>query len=71
MNLEAVQKRVFASVPQSYSKKDSILYALGLGYGRNPTDPAELQFTYENGLFDFLDPRVELGRVLPSLRMGK
>jgi len=50
VDLEAVRTRVFASVSQSYVQRDSMLYALGLGYGANPTDPAELQFTYEKGL---------------------
>lgn len=34
----------------SYSRKDCILYALGLGYGQNPLDEEELAFVFEEGL---------------------
>jgi acyl dehydratase len=47
MNLERVQALVFPTVRQRYESKDSILYALGLGYGADPTDPRQLQFVYE------------------------
>ncbi len=37
--------------PQALSVRDTILYALGVGAGLGaPTDPAELQFVYEDGL---------------------
>src|ERR1700743_2528037 len=32
----------------SYDEKDVMLYALGLGMGRDPLDAAELSFVYEN-----------------------
>jgi acyl dehydratase len=35
---------------QSYSEKDVILYALGIGLGQNETDPRELAFVYEKNL---------------------
>jgi len=38
------------SIPFTYNEDDVILYALGIGAGVPPTDPAELAFTYENGL---------------------
>src|SRR5690349_3189201 len=34
----------------SYSDKDVMLYALGVGMGRDPLDPAELAFVYEKDL---------------------
>lgn len=34
---------------QSYTWKDSIMYALGLGLGLDPRDPEELAFVYEEG----------------------
>ncbi|KCZ58694.1 MaoC/PaaZ C-terminal domain-containing protein [Hyphomonas chukchiensis] len=37
-------------VVQSYSSRDTMLYALGLGLGSDPTDRNELRFTYEEGL---------------------
>ena len=30
-----------------YTRKDAILYALGIGFGSNPTHPEELKFLYE------------------------
>ncbi len=47
MNLELLQSLRIPVVEQQYAFKDSILYALGLGYGEDPLDPAQLQFVYE------------------------
>jgi len=38
---------------QSYGHKDCILYALGLGFGNEPANPAQLRFLYERGLQAF------------------
>lgn len=38
------------SVEQDYDEKDVILYALGVGLGGRPVDPAELAFVYEADL---------------------
>jgi acyl dehydratase len=40
----------FPEVRQSYTEKDCMLYALGLGMGSDPLDPGALQFVYEKGL---------------------
>jgi acyl dehydratase len=56
LNLDAVRNFRFDAVTHAYSRKDTILYALGLGYGANPADPAELAFVYEDKL-----------RIVPSL----
>jgi acyl dehydratase len=40
----------FPEVEQAYTAKDTILYALGLGYGADPTDENQLRFVYEEGL---------------------
>lgn len=50
MNLEALRSLSLAPVEQAYTARDTILYALGLGLGERPTDPAHLRFTYEDGL---------------------
>ena len=34
--------------PVSYEHRDTILYALGVGFGRDPLDAVELAFVYEN-----------------------
>jgi len=38
----------FAEVEQTYSWKDSALYALGVGYGHDPMDERQLRFVYED-----------------------
>jgi len=50
MNLEAIKAYRIKPIEHAYTTKDSILYALGLGYGGQPSDPNELQFVYEKGL---------------------
>src|SRR5271167_2869396 len=35
---------------QAYTEKDAILYALGVGLGRDPMDEDELPFVYEKNL---------------------
>lgn len=47
---------VFPEVEQTYSERDTILYALGAGAAQDPLDPEELRFVYEKDL-----------RVLPSM----
>lgn len=48
MNLDAVLKYQFSPIEETYSFKDSILYALGLGYGEDPLDRDELRFVTED-----------------------
>src|SRR5882672_8283817 len=50
MNLENLKTFRFPSIVHQYTAVDSILYALGLGFGERPMDPMHLQFVYENGL---------------------
>lgn len=45
-----LKSRVFEDVVQEYGPRDCILYALGLGLGHDPMDPAQLDFVYEEGL---------------------
>lgn len=44
MNLE------IPTVEQTYSEKDSMLYALGVGFGQDPMDREQLRFVYEKNL---------------------
>lgn len=46
----SLMARQFAEQTHSYGWRETILYALGLGLGSNPVDPAELRFVYEKGL---------------------
>ncbi|MES3000957.1 MAG: MaoC/PaaZ C-terminal domain-containing protein [Pseudomonadota bacterium] len=50
MNYDAVRNWRFADVEQTYTEKDTILYALGVGYGSDPLDEGQLRFVLENGL---------------------
>ncbi len=50
MNLRNIKEYKFAPVEQTLTFRDSIIYALGLGYGFDPNDRAQLQFVYEDGL---------------------
>jgi len=56
MIIENLKALALPSVSQPYEVRDTILYALGLGYGSNPLEPGELQFIYEKNL-----------KVVPSL----
>ena len=40
----------FDEIVQSYTGRDCILYALGLGLGSNPVDPAHLAYVWERNL---------------------
>ena len=40
----------FEPVERTYSDRDAILYALGLGLGQDPLDEMQLRFVYEQGL---------------------
>ncbi len=40
----------FPDIEHSYTAKDTMLYALGLGAGSDPMDASELPFVYEEGL---------------------
>ena len=40
----------FKPIEHAYTAKDSILYALGLGFGADPMDRKQLDFVYEEGL---------------------
>jgi acyl dehydratase len=50
LNLDKLLSIKVPAVEQSYGPKDCILYALGLGFGQDPTDENELRFVYENNL---------------------
>jgi acyl dehydratase len=40
----------FQPIVQTYSARDTILYALGVGLGHDPLDRAQLRYVYEDGL---------------------
>jgi acyl dehydratase len=50
LNHEALLAWPFEEIEQTYTEKDSILYALGIGLGADPLDHGQLRFVYEDGL---------------------
>lgn len=50
MNLERLRTLEIPATEQRYSARDTMLYALGLGFGADPQDPGQLKFVYEQGL---------------------
>ncbi len=50
IDYDKIKNWPFPEVVQTYTAKDSILYALGVGYGHDPVDEAQLQFVYKKNL---------------------
>ena len=65
LNYKKILNWPFEDVIQSYSERDSIIYALSLGLGINATDPNELKFVYEKGLKTFPTMAVVMGHPGP------
>ncbi len=61
LNYKNILDWPFEDVIQHYTERDSIIYALSLGLGFNPTDPGELQFVVEKGLQTFPTMAVVMG----------
>jgi acyl dehydratase len=53
---QALRNWPIPTIEQTYTERDTMLYALGLGFGCDPLDPHQLQYVYEDGL-----------KVLPSM----
>jgi acyl dehydratase len=47
---EALKAWSFPEIEQSYTARDTMLYALGIGASANPLDSDDLRFTYEGSL---------------------
>jgi len=65
LNYKRILKWPFEDSIQTYTERDSIIYALILGFGFSPTDPDELRFIYEAGLETFRTMPVILGHPGP------
>jgi acyl dehydratase len=50
MDIQKIRALDLPAIEQRYDARDTILYALGLGYGADPLDEAELPFVYEAAL---------------------
>jgi acyl dehydratase len=50
INYDRLKNWPFTDVEHGYRAKDTILYALGVGFGADPIDRDQLRFVYEDGL---------------------
>ncbi|MAF49600.1 MAG: MaoC/PaaZ C-terminal domain-containing protein [Rhodospirillales bacterium] len=50
LDYDAIMNYAFPDFRRDYSKKDTMLYALGLGLGSDPMDEDQLKFVYEKNL---------------------
>ena len=50
MNLDALQSYQIPARDHDYTARDTMLYALGLGYGSDPLDDGQIAFVYEDDL---------------------
>jgi len=50
MDIEKIKDLDLPPIEHRYEFRDTILYALGLGYGADPLNEAELRFVYEENL---------------------
>lgn len=61
MDYQLIKNWAFPEVDQTYSVNDSILYALGIGFGHEPTNPDHLKYVYEQDMQSFPTMAVVLG----------
>jgi acyl dehydratase len=50
IDYQALKSRRFPEIVAKYSARETMLYALGVGYGCDPTDERQLDFVYEKSL---------------------
>jgi acyl dehydratase len=50
INYQALKSRHFPDIVQTYVERDTMLYALGIGFGHDPMDERQLQYVYEKNL---------------------
>lgn len=61
MDYHKIKNWSFPEVVQDYTEKDTILYALGIGFGQEATNPDHLKYVYEQDLQAFPTMAVVLG----------
>lgn len=50
LNYEVCKNWTFPDIVHTYTERDTMLYALGLGFGQDPMDRGQLRFVYEKEL---------------------
>ena len=61
LDYDALSNWQFEDISQTLTERDTMLYALGLGFGEDPTDEKELAYVYEDGLLAVPSMAVALG----------
>ena len=61
LNTDVVLNWKFDDIEQSYTHRDTILYALGLGFGRDPVNRDELRYVHEKQIMAFPTQSLVLG----------
>ena len=61
MDYQRIKNWSFPDVDQTYTERDSTLYALGIGFGQEPTNPDHLKYVYEQNMQAFPTMGVVLG----------
>lgn len=61
LDYDTVRNWDFGAIRQRYGEAETILYALGIGFGARPTAPEELRHVYEDGLEAFPTMATMLG----------
>ena len=61
MDYHIIKNWSFPVIDRTHTKKDSILYALGIGFGHEPTNPDHLKYVYEQNMQAFPTMSVVLG----------
>ena len=47
MDYQLIKNWKFPEVDRTYTENDCMLYALGIGFGQEPTNPDHLKYVYE------------------------
>lgn len=61
LDYRTVKNWNFPEITHTYTEKDAMLYALGIGFGADPTDREQLRFVYEKNLVTVPSMAVVLG----------
>ncbi|HEX7750124.1 MAG TPA: 3-alpha,7-alpha,12-alpha-trihydroxy-5-beta-cholest-24-enoyl-CoA hydratase, partial [Bordetella sp.] len=61
LNYDTIRNWRFDGIRHTYTEKDTMLYALGIGLGEDPVDAGQLRYVYEKDLRAFPTMSVVLG----------
>jgi len=61
LNYDTIKNWRFDEIRHTYTEKDTMLYALGIGLGEDPLDASQLRYVYEKDLQAFPTMSVVLG----------